>query len=77
MVNLGVVALDGTKIGAHASLDTDCTLAQLETEIARMLAGADATDAAEDERHGRSMPAGSGVQRVALLDVRGIDRRRR
>lgn len=45
---LGLVALDGTRIAANASMRADRSATALDAEIARMLAEADATDAAED-----------------------------
>jgi transposase len=45
---LGLVALDGTHIAADASRKADRSADWLDTEIARMLAEARATDAAED-----------------------------
>ncbi len=60
MVRLGRVALDGTKRRANASrrkamsYDRMCEReAALEAEVEAMLADAEATDAAEDERFGR------------------------
>ncbi len=62
LVSLGVVAVDGTKIGADASLKTNRTRAQIEAEVAAMVAEAAATDAAEDdcfgEGRGDELPAG-------------------
>jgi hypothetical protein len=49
LVRLGVIALDGTRIAANAARDANRTLAELDEQVARMLAEADATDAAEDE----------------------------
>jgi transposase len=59
---LGLVALDGTRIGADASLAKNRPAAALDDEIARILAEHAATDAAEDEavgpdRHGGELPA--------------------
>jgi len=50
LVRLGVVALDGTKVGANASLDANRTLAALEKQIAAILDEAEKIDAAEDQR---------------------------
>jgi transposase len=50
LVKVGVVALDGTKIAAnrtHEGLEKE-----IAKEVARMLAEAESTDAAEDRRHG-------------------------
>jgi transposase len=51
LVNAGLVAIDGTKIGADASYFTNKTRQELAEEI---LAEAEATDAAEDERLGET-----------------------
>src|SRR6266849_5305391 len=59
LVKLGHVALDGTKIKANASKHKAMSYermekraAELEAEVARWLAVAEATDAAEDKLHG-------------------------
>jgi len=56
LTRVGVVAVDGTKIGADASLKANRTRAQIEAEIAaqvdEMMDQAAATDAAEDEMFG-------------------------
>jgi transposase len=58
LLKLGAVALDGTRIGANASLDANRTLDELDAEVAAMLAEAEATDAAEDRADGndRNLP---------------------
>lgn len=50
LVRLGVVALDGTKIGAQASMNATRTRTQIEAEVTEMFAEADAADAAEDRQ---------------------------
>lgn len=50
--SLGLVALDGTRLGADAARDANRTAVQLDEEIGRILAEAAATDAAEDAEHG-------------------------
>ena len=59
LVKLGHVALDGTKIKANASKHKAMSYermqkraAELEAEVARWLAVAEATDAADDQRYG-------------------------
>jgi transposase len=52
LTKLGVVAVDGTKMGANASANANRTRAQLEAEVRAMFAEAEAVDAAEDERFG-------------------------
>jgi len=52
LVRLGVVALDGTKVKANASLAANRTSKSLEMEVAAMLAEAEVIDAAEDEMFG-------------------------
>src|SRR5438445_11613859 len=52
LVQVGVVALDGTKIAANASLRANRTHQQLADEVARILKEAEETDAAEDARYG-------------------------
>jgi transposase len=52
LVKLGLVALDGTKIAANASLDANRTAASIEEEIKRILAEAEAADAKEDRQFG-------------------------
>jgi hypothetical protein len=60
LVNLGHVALDGTKIKANASKRKAMSYermkkreAELKAEVARMLAAAEAADAQEDETFGK------------------------
>jgi hypothetical protein len=61
LTKVGVVAVDGTKIAADASLKANRTREQLEAEVAAMMAEADAVDAAEDDefgdRRGDELPA--------------------
>lgn len=49
LVRLGVIALDGTKMGANASLDANRTMEALDKQIAAMLEEAEKVDAAENE----------------------------
>jgi hypothetical protein len=63
MLNVGLVAVDGTKMGAPAALAANRGRAHIEAEVAKMLAEAAATDAAEDALFG--------------ADARGASRRRR
>ena len=63
LVRLGLVALDGTKVGANAALDANRTASSIDEQVARMLAEAEATDAQED---GRSVAQGGGELPVAL-----------
>ena len=74
MVRLGVVAVDGTKVAASASWDANRTLGSIEAEVARLLAEAEATDAAEDRefgagRRGDELPDGlrRSTDRLARL----------
>lgn len=52
MVKLGVVALDGTKIEANASLAANRTRKSLEREVERMFEDAERIDAEEDALYG-------------------------
>jgi transposase len=52
MVRVGTVAVDGTKIAANAGLSANRGYAAIREEVARILAEADAVDAAEDEQFG-------------------------
>ena len=52
MVRVGTVAVDGTKLAANAGLSANRTYAKIRAEVERILAEADATDAAEDARFG-------------------------
>jgi hypothetical protein len=63
LVKLGVVALDGTKIAANASLAANRTEAGLESEVEKIFKEAEAVDAAEDtlfgaDRRGDELPEG-------------------
>jgi hypothetical protein len=52
LVKVGVVALDGTKVKANASLAANRTYASIEEEVKRGLAEAAVRDAEEDENYG-------------------------
>src|SRR4029079_1127613 len=75
LAKVGVVAVDGTKIAGAASLKAHRTLAELEAEVAKMLAEADAVDAGEDDLfggdRGDGLPAGlvDRSSRAARLDA--------
>lgn len=60
LASVGVVAVDGTKVGADASLAANRSRAAIEAEVAAMLAEADTVDAGEDdlfgERRGDELP---------------------
>jgi transposase len=60
MTKVGVVAVDGTKVAANASLRANRTREQLEAEVREMFAEAEACDAAEDallgDRRGDELP---------------------
>jgi transposase len=52
MVRVGTVAVDGTKLAANAGISANRTYEKIRQEVDRILAEADAVDAAEDERFG-------------------------
>jgi transposase len=52
MVGVGTVAVDGTKLGANAGLSANRGYETIRAEVERILAEADAVDAAEDARFG-------------------------
>jgi len=52
LVKVGVVALDGTKMKANASLDANRTYSSIEEEVRRMLEEAQAQDSEEDRLYG-------------------------
>jgi transposase len=52
MVRVGTVAVDGTKLAANAGISANRSYEKIREEVERMLAEADAIDAAEDERFG-------------------------
>lgn len=52
LARVGVVAVDGTKMGAAAARRANRSREQLEAEVRAMFADAEATDAAEDGCHG-------------------------
>ena len=58
LVSLGTVFLDGTKIEANASKDASRTLDDIDGEVARILADAEAVDAADEERDRRDRDGG-------------------
>ena len=65
LVRLGVVALDGTKMGANASLDANHTLQALDKKIAAILTEAAAVDAAEDSAADHQAPADAPMPAAA------------
>jgi transposase len=73
MAAVGVVALDGTKMGCPASLAANRTRAAIEAEVEKMFAEADATDAAEDRLFG---PEATGNEPPAELRARSARRER-
>ena len=72
MATVGVVAVDGTKIGAPASLQANRTKEVIDAEVEAMFAEAEAADAADDAEFG----AARGDEPPAKLRGRA-DRRRR
>jgi transposase len=60
LARVGVVAVDGTKMAANASMKANRSRAQMEAEIAEMFAQAEAVDAAENglfgDRRGDELP---------------------
>jgi len=72
---VGLVALDGTRLGADAARAANRTAAQLDAEIAAILAEAAATDAAEDaafgpERRGDELPPELADRHTRLARLR-------
>ena len=69
MVQVGTVAVDGPKMAANAGLDANRTYAVIRAEVKRMLAEADAVDAAEDGSsviaRGDELPARAGGSAAA------------
>lgn len=68
LIRLGLVALDGTKVKANASLDANRTASTIGEQIDRVLAEAEATDAREDCQFG---PEASGPAMPGDLKRRG------
>ena len=52
LIDLSLLAIDGTKIAANASLSENRDEKWIDEQVRRMLAEAEATDAAEDEQYG-------------------------
>jgi len=78
LVKLGTIAVDGTKIKANASkhkamsyLRMGKRAAELEAEVAKWLSSAEATDAAEDQRHGPNKSGDEMPKWVADKKQRG------
>ncbi len=67
LVRLGLVALDGTKVGANAALDANRAASGIDEQVTRMLAEAAAIDAQEDGQFG----AQRGGELPAALARRG------
>lgn len=85
LARVGVIAIDGTKVGADASLKANRTRAQLEGEVAAMMADAAHIDASEDEMFGQDRgdepppELGDPRRRGARLDaaIKALDERSR
>jgi transposase len=73
LVSVGVLAVDGTKIAAQASMNATRSRAQIEAEVAEILAEAQAVDAAEDGQHA----AEAGADRPPVLRGGRVARRGR
>ncbi len=71
MVKVGLVAVDGTKMGCPAALAANRSKSHIDDQVAAMLSEAAAVDAAEDARHGAD---GRGDEPPAQL--RGAKARR-
>lgn len=76
LIRLGLVALDGTKVKANASLDANRTAGTIEAQINRILEEAATTDAREDreaeaESRGSAIPEGLARhdERLARLKI--------
>jgi transposase len=54
LARVGVVAVDGTKMGADASAKANRTRAEIEAKVAAMMGEAKARDKAEDHKFGRA-----------------------
>jgi transposase len=54
MLRVGTVAVDGTKMAANAGISANRTYEKIRQEVERILAEADAVDAAEDEQFGEA-----------------------
>lgn len=68
LVKVGVVALDGTKMAANASVDRNRTLAMIEKKVAKIIEEAAAIDAAEDAANAGTGPVDGQRVPPALVD---------
>lgn len=85
LARVGVVAVDGTKIGANAAMRSNRTRDQIERQVKTMLAEADEVDAGEDDMFGDDRgdelpedlrdPSRRGAQLDAALKVLEEQRR--
>lgn len=70
LVSVGLVALDGTRIGANAAQSANRTHEGLREEVEKILAEAGRVDAEEDERFGQKrgdeLPAGLADRRSRI-----------
>jgi transposase len=73
LVSVGVLAVDGTKVAAQASMNATRSRAQIEAEVAAILAEAQAVDAVEDGQHA----ADAGADRAPVLRGGRVARRGR
>jgi transposase len=79
LVKVGVVALDGTKIQANASLEANRTKKSIEAEVERMFAEAEERDRAEDslygEKRGDELPEGLSNRKERMDRLRACKTR--
>ena len=75
MVKVGVVAIDGTTIAANASINKNKTEATIRSMVDKLIADAEATDAAVDrdaEPDGMSAPPGLGTGAARRAYLKGL-----
>ena len=78
LVRVGLVALDGTKIAAAASLDKNRSRAFIDEQVAEMLAAAEAIDQAEeaaandDDDESAGMVRGRAARRERLRQAKAV-----
>jgi transposase len=74
-VHLGVVAIDGTKIAANASIDANHERAYYQAKVAEMTADAERADTAEDARFGADRRGDEPPQGMSGRGVAGREQR--
>lgn len=71
LAGVGVVAIDGTKLGSSAALSANRTSEQIDPIVAKIIADAEAIDAAQDAAHEQALQERERVAEETGVKARG------